>query len=186
MLNSAPLAGEDASCSKLRTQLNHFYTALVFQDMQTGMGMNSGTGTNTEATPEATTRASASGTTQNTLNFSIALVGGTEGPSPADPDGTGTAALTVDMAKGEICYTLTVQNLALPATMAHIHRGAASVNGPPVVTFDKFPDDTGKATSCFQVDATLLQEIVSDPAGFYVNIHNTEFPIGAVRGQLSD
>ncbi len=66
MLNSSSVAGEDASCTKLRTQLNHFYTALVFQDMQAGMGVNSGTGTNTEATTEASTNGNTEATPEAT------------------------------------------------------------------------------------------------------------------------
>jgi hypothetical protein len=31
-----------------------------------------------------------------------------------------------------------------------------------------------------------VQSIVADPASFYVNVHNGDFPGGAVRGQLED
>ena len=29
-----------------------------------------------------------------------------------------------------------------------------------------------------------LDAIIDNPAGFYANVHNAEFPAGAVRGQL--
>ena len=32
--------------------------------------------------------------------------------------------------------------------------------------------------------ATLGTEILTMPAGFYVNVHNARYPDGAVRGQL--
>jgi hypothetical protein len=31
----------------------------------------------------------------------------------------------------------------------------------------------------------VLQAIVDDPAGYYVNLHTAEFPGGAIRGQLA-
>jgi len=174
-LHSAAIPGEDASCSTLRSELNRFYTILAFQGMQADMNM--------EATAEATSSVSSSSTSSN-VNFSSTMSGANE-TQPADPDGTGTAAITIDMANGQVCYTLNVQNIVLPATAAHIHRGAVGIKGPPVVPFNVLPDASGTATSCVKTDAALLQEIASNPAGFYVNVHNSEFPDGAVRGQLS-
>ncbi|MBA3870940.1 MAG: CHRD domain-containing protein [Anaerolineae bacterium] len=173
-LNTVAIAGEDAACTTLRSELNRFYTILAFQGMQADM---------MAMTPEATSSVS-SDATSSAVNFSTTMTGANE-TQPADPDGTGTAAITIDMANSQVCYTVAVQNIALPATMAHIHRGAVGVKGAPVVTFDALPDASGTATSCVKTDAALLQEIASNPAGFYVNVHNAEFPDGAVRGQLS-
>ena len=169
-LNPPAIPGEDATCTKLRTHLNRFFTILAFQGMQSDMSM--------KATAEATSSASAN------LSFNTKLSGANEVPA-ADPDGTGNAIVTLDMANSQICYTLSVQNIALPAAAAHIHRGAAGVKGGVVVPFDVVPDVSGSATSCVNVDPALLTEIATNPAGFYVNVHSSEFPDGAIRGQLS-
>ena len=98
-----------------------------------------------------------------------------------DPDGTGTARLTLDASTGQVCYELTVQNIA-PASAAHIHRGVSTVAGPVVVPLNA--PTGGTSAGCTTASMTLIQEILNNPAGFYVNVHNADFPGGAVRGQL--
>jgi hypothetical protein len=101
-------------------------------------------------------------------------------PNAGDPDGTGTATITLNRTTGEVCYTVNVANIATP-TAAHIHRGVAGTNGPVVVDF---VPPTG--SNCVMASPALVQEIDANPAGFYVNVHNGEYPGGAVRGQLDD
>ncbi len=110
------------------------------------------------------------------------LTGSQEVPGPGDPDGSGRAEITVVDATDNICYDIEVRNIA-PATAAHIHRGAPGEAGPPVVTLEA-PSD-GDAKGCIAAPGALADEINANPAAFYVNIHNSEFPGGAVRGQLA-
>ena len=110
------------------------------------------------------------------------LTGAQEVPGPGDPDGSGTAEVTVVNATANVCYDLNVRNIA-PATAAHIHRGGPTVAGPPVVTLEA-PTDGG-SEGCITVPATLADEIGANPAAFYVNVHNDEYPNGAIRGQLA-
>ena len=110
------------------------------------------------------------------------MTGPAETP-PGDPHGTGTAALQVDLAKGQVCYDLKVGNIATP-TMAHIHKGAPGQAGPVVVPL-KAPGDTGVSSGCAKADDKVLSDIVQNPSAYYVNVHNAQFPGGAVRGQLS-
>jgi hypothetical protein len=99
---------------------------------------------------------------------------------PGNGSGTGFVTLTPD--EQQVCYNL-AYTLVPPATAAHIHRGAAGTDGPIVVPFDSVSSDN--ATGCTQgVDAGLIREIIGNPAGFYVNVHNADFPAGAIRGQL--
>src|SRR5687768_15938807 len=113
-------------------------------------------------------------------NFSANLTGANEVP-PADPDGVGTARISTDDATNRICARLEVRNIAA-GTAAHIHRGRAGVNGPPVVTLDA-PDDDD-SDDCDDVTDSLLDEIRRSPGDFYVNVHTAEYPNGAVRGQI--
>jgi CHRD domain-containing protein len=115
-------------------------------------------------------------------NFAATLTGANEVP-PADPDGAGTARISIDDTTNRICTHLEVRNIGA-VTAAHIHRGAAGVNGPPVVTLDA-PDDDD-SDDCDDVPDALVDEIQRSPADFYVNIHTAEHPDGAIRGQIAN
>jgi hypothetical protein len=112
------------------------------------------------------------------------MTGAAERPSPADPNGSGTAAFLILLDKAQVCFTLTAQNIRLPAVAAHIHRGGADQAGPVVVPL-KPPDASGTSRGCQSADAGLLKEIAQTPGAFYANVHTTQFPGGAIRGQLS-
>ena len=109
------------------------------------------------------------------------LTGAAEVPGPGDADGSGIARLRLNQGQRTICYRLTVSAIA-PATVAHIHAGAAGVAGPPVVTL--VAPTNGSAEACASVERSLIKAIRKDPGEYYVNVHNAEFPNGAVRGQL--
>jgi hypothetical protein len=100
-----------------------------------------------------------------------------------DLDGSGLGSVTVDTDANRVCWEITSAGIDLPAILAHIHRGVLDVNGPIVVTFTP-PDAAGESRDCVPVDSALADEIVANPAGFYVNVHTTPFPAGAIRGQL--
>src|SRR5262245_61266964 len=110
------------------------------------------------------------------------LTGATEVPGPGDPNGGGTAQVTLNPDKNEVCYDLTVTKVD-GATAAHIHEGAVGKDGPVKVPFDALKD--GATKGCKTVDAAVVQEIMANPANYYVNVHNAAHPKGAVRGQLA-
>jgi hypothetical protein len=114
--------------------------------------------------------------------FTVTMTGADEAPGPADPDGSGTAHFTLNQGQGEICFELSVSNIA-PATASHIHEAAADVPGPIVVPLT--PPTNGTSSGCVDVDPELIKAIRQNPEEYYVNVHNAEFPSGAVRGQLS-
>lgn len=112
-----------------------------------------------------------------------ALSGEAEVPGPGDPDGSGTFVSRINVGQEEICYNLSVIDIQ-DAFAAHIHRGAAGTTGGVVVTLAT-PDADGLASACTWVSRADAREIVTDPSGFYVNVHNPEYPAGALRGQLA-
>ena len=111
------------------------------------------------------------------------LSGAAEVPGPGDPDGTGMATVTVND-DDEICFELSVSNITLPAAAAHIHEGTADVAGPVVVPLTA-PDANGKARGCVDAEEDLIEDIFANPANYYVNVHTSDYPAGAVRGQLA-
>jgi len=113
--------------------------------------------------------------------FAVAT-GANEFPGPGDPDGLGMAVFTASGGGTTLNYNLLEQSIAEP-NASHLHRGAAGVAGPVVVTLaSAFPGD--RASGTVTISEALRDEIFGNPSGFYFNIHNAEFPNGAIRGQL--
>ena len=101
-----------------------------------------------------------------------------------DADGTGTALLTVNHGQGEVCWALAVADVTLPATASHIHKAAPGVRGGIVLGLSA-PDAAGQGSGCASgVDRAILRDILTNPGDYYVNVHTTDYPAGAVRGQL--
>jgi hypothetical protein len=107
------------------------------------------------------------------------LTGAAEAPGPGDPDGSGTARLTLNQGRRQICFTIEVQNITLPATAAHIHFAPVGVPGDIVV-----PLTPPTGSGCVSASRSLIKNIRKHPSQYYVNVHNSDFPNGAIRGQL--
>jgi hypothetical protein len=112
--------------------------------------------------------------------FYASLSGAAERPNPGDMDGAGTAKITINPGKSQVCWTLTATGIA-PATAAHIHVGGVDDAGGVVVSLS--PPTDGSSTGC--AEDSDAAAILANPAGYYVNVHNADFPAGAIRGQLS-
>jgi len=112
----------------------------------------------------------------STTGLKAALKGSNE-TKPGDADGRGTA--TVRITGTRLCYSLSLSKVVPDG--GHIHRGKAGTDGPIVVKLF-----TGKLVRqrCVKVAAPLARQIAARPSAFYVNLHNTAYPDGAVRGQL--
>jgi CHRD domain len=114
--------------------------------------------------------------------LSTPMTGAEEAPGPGDPDGSGEAVFTLNHGQGQICFQLTVRDIA-PATAAHIHLAPPGVPGPVVVGLT--PPTSGFSSGCVTVDRDLIKAIMQNPEAYYVNVHNDPFQAGAIRGQLS-
>ncbi len=84
----------------------------------------------------------------------------------------------------EICFTFTGEGVTFPITAGHIHEAPVGVVGDVVVPLFTDPQAAFPIEGCVDVDAALAAEIEANPADFYVNLHNADFPAGALRGQL--
>lgn len=116
--------------------------------------------------------------------FRVRLVGNVEVP-PGDIDGTGSAAFWLNPELKTVCWNIRVSNITLPAFAAHIHAAPAGATGSAVVTLSP-PDASGTSRGCTTAERKLIRDIIRRPSQYYVNVHNNDFPGGAVRGQLSN
>jgi hypothetical protein len=120
-----------------------------------------------------------------------------------DRDGRGEAyVFGIDGDLTTLCYIVTASKIDLTFVAgqtgaAHIHRGVKGTNGPVVANL-AFPVG-GDAADCLTEGeagkfprlgmagepASIVQDILANPAGYYVNVHTVDFPAGAIRGQLA-
>jgi hypothetical protein len=130
-----------------------------------------------------------------TVRLTADLTGAQEVP-PADPDGSGKAKVDINVDAGEVCFDIKIDATGTP-NRGHIHVGEAGVNDAIVVPFfelrtvdapasDPRNDEIeqGRIQDCVSADPALLAQIVANPSGYYVNLHNARFPGGAIRCQL--
>ena len=114
-----------------------------------------------------------------TKTLTTTMTGKAESPK-GDPNGKGSAKITLNTATGKVCFRLSWSGIGTP-NAAHIHKGKKGVAGPVVVPiFGGAPKHTG----CVKGDKKTVASIAKNPGAYYVNVHNTKYPAGALRGQL--
>lgn len=120
-------------------------------------------------------------------NELVAHMNGQKAVPMGDPDAKGTADITLKPRAGKVCFDITFTGLAPDNPFAgHIHKGATGVAGPIKITFYEGSPKPSPWTGCTKQGVTkeLLKRIRSHPERFYVNLHNTQYSNGAIRGQL--
>ena len=130
--------------------------------------------------------------------FVASLSGDKEVP-PVQTQATGTAGFSQPHLSN-MTYGVQVQNIE-SVTAAHIHQGKEGQNGPIVVTLFRADINTGTGPVNGQlVGGTISNDMLEGPmAGktlegdlvkaiqngeVYVNVHTTQNPDGAIRGQI--
>lgn len=109
-----------------------------------------------------------------------------EGKKVGDPNGQ--AAWLIRPGGTRVTYAAIWSKVGAP-TKGHIHRGAKGANGP--VAADLFgdpkglPDTITGLAGTTRVKPDIAKGLARNPQNWYTNLHTTDFPDGAVRGQLS-
>ena len=128
----------------------------------------------------------------NPIVFNVTLRSENEPNGASTSESKGHAQVKV-YADGTIEFFFSVNNKSGETyTRAHIHKAPAGVNGPihwdfleagnPVASISDQPSDLrGFARPRA---AAVLADLLANPSGYYVNVHSTVFPGGAMRGQL--
>jgi hypothetical protein len=119
--------------------------------------------------------------------------------TPVAPNTAGGGSFTFRAAQGRetLCWTLTIQNLptgAGPVTMAHIHGPLPStaifigltLSPTQLTNLNASLASTGRATAtgCETVERAKIRQLLRNLDDFYVNVHTTTFPNGALQGNL--
>src|SRR5258708_2492184 len=127
------------------------------------------------------------GTTAFAQTFGAVLTGSQENPPTTSP-GFGNFIGSFDSGHANLTVTLTVANLGAPINNFHIHEKASgSQSGPVIINLIGLGGVfiNNKMTGTFPVTSDVAARMLAYPSSFYVNVHTTQFPGGAIRGDLA-
>ncbi len=125
-----------------------------------------------------------------TFSFSAVLAGANENPANAST-ATGTALVTFDDLLSNVTVNVTFSGLTTNASAGHIHCCSAPTgNAGVAMGFTSFPANTSAnynaVLTVFSGTNTFTSLLAGANAGLaYVNVHNTTFPGGEIRGNLA-
>ena len=133
----------------------------------------------------------------NTTVFTVNLLPSNENPpvTNAEQSARGTAVITVHSDTNTIDFSVSLNSFPTTSalTAAHIHPGAAGVNGGVLIgtglTAGNAPSlSSGSATFTFtgvaETQGGQVAQILANPQNFYFNVHSSANPSGVMRGQL--
>lgn len=108
-------------------------------------------------------------------------------PNVKAGDPNGRAAWLVQPEGNRVWFAAAWKKVATP-TAAHVHRAPKGKNGPVVVPFfeakNGLPPGINGLAGSSPTSPQTVQRIWNNPKNWYANLHNADFPGGAVRGQL--
>ena len=122
------------------------------------------------------------------ITYAAELRPGNEVP-PANSTAFGSAFVTYDPVNLNVAWEVNTSGIG-NATLSHIHRAPAGVNGPIIIDFATAASPlingrTSGTRSVSNLSSADQTNLSTTPAGFYVNVHSTAFPGGEIRGQLT-
>ena len=103
-------------------------------------------------------------------------------PTPGDPNGSGMGRFHLYPMKNKICYRVTVSGIQT-ATKAHLHMGDAGEEGG-MVKLNLLPPRNSARECVRGLGERFIKKIAHNSSSYYVDVHNNEYPDGALRGQL--
>lgn len=123
--------------------------------------------------------------------FHVTLTGNQEATAtctaPAvcgDSNASAKMNLVVIPARNMVCFETKWTGIDGTVVAAHIHLAPVGVPGGVVVPlFSGSFGSTDRTRGCVSANG-LAAAIVANPSAYYVNIHSTAYPAGAVRTQL--
>ncbi|GAA4301618.1 CHRD domain-containing protein [Nibribacter koreensis] len=118
---------------------------------------------------------------ENKVEMQMATLSGTEEVPANSSSGTGTIMGSYNKDTKVLSYTLTFSGLTSATTMAHFHKGAVGVSGPPVVNIS---ETTFSSPITKEVVLTDAQAADLMAGLWYVNVHTTTYPGGEIRAQI--
>ena len=115
----------------------------------------------------------------------VILSGVAERPAGNTSPAFGVGALTI--IGNELAFNINYQGLTVPATAAHFHAAADSAGTAPfIIDLSSGFGTLGRAgTLAGRVTLTAAQYLAFADGKVYVNIHNANFPLGEIRGQVA-
>ncbi|MBA2382332.1 MAG: CHRD domain-containing protein [Chloroflexi bacterium] len=101
-----------------------------------------------------------------------------------DPDAVGNMILIVNPTRDTVCFLVKWANIDGTVVAAHIHRSPVGAPGGVVVPlFSGSFGGTAMLRGCVSANG-LASAILANPSAYYVNIHSSAYPAGAIRTQL--
>lgn len=101
-----------------------------------------------------------------------------------DPEAMGQAKLVVIPVADKVCFHANWTGVDGTVVAAHIHLASAGVAGPVVIPlFAGSFGGSDRTHACVSANG-LAAAIIANPSAYYINIHSTVYPSGAIRDQL--
>jgi hypothetical protein len=101
-----------------------------------------------------------------------------------DPDAIGGMIVIVNPTRDTVCFLTRWSGIDGTVVAAHIHEAPVGVAGPVRVPLFSGSFGSSDMTRACVSAMGFADDILANPEDYYVNIHSTVYPAGAIRAQL--